>query len=174
MKTTRVLSLLQRKRKPEVVMGAVEESRSEELSTGVSVTIERAPQEVFAALTNVAGHTEWARGPEEITGISDNPVRLGTTWQQVGKLLGKKIVASMQVNAYEENQKFGFGGDKPFPVQILFTLSPVAGGTQVRMVANGEPASIFGKVALPILTKSLERQMESDLYALKGILENGA
>jgi uncharacterized protein YndB with AHSA1/START domain len=148
--------------------------RSEEVSTGISVLIERPPQEVFAALANVAGHTDWARGPEEITGISDNPAHLGTTWQQASKLLGKKIVTTMQVNAYEENRKFGFGGDKPFPVQILFTLSPIAEGTQLRMVANGEPASIFGKVAMPILTKSLERQMESDLYALKGILENGA
>ena len=129
---------------------------------------------MFATLTNVAAHTEWARGPEEIMGVSDNPAHLGTTWQQPTKLLGRKIVATMQVNTYEENQKFGFVSEKPFPMEILFTLTPVAGGTQVGMVAGGEPASIFGKVAMPILTRSLERQMESDLYALKGILENGA
>jgi hypothetical protein len=47
-------------------------------------------------------------------GMVDDPVRLGTTWQQVGKLLGRKLVTRMQVNAYEENRKFGFGSDKPF------------------------------------------------------------
>lgn len=142
--------------------------------TGVAVVIERPPAEVFAALINVAGHTDWARGPEEIVDISDDPVQLGTTWQQVSKLMGKKIVTRMQVNAYEEARKFGYGGDKPVPVQILFTLAPVPDGTELRMVASGEPDGIFGKMALPILTKSLERQMESDLYALKGILEDGA
>jgi hypothetical protein len=42
------------------------------------------------------------------------------------------------------------------------------------MLASGEPANIFDKAALPLLTRSLERQMESDPYALKAILENGA
>jgi uncharacterized protein YndB with AHSA1/START domain len=142
--------------------------------TGVSVTIERPPEVVFAALTDVANHTNWAKGPEEITAISDNPVRLGSTWQQVSKLLGKKIVATMQVNAYEENRKFGFGSDKPFPIRILFSLAPVPGGTELRMLSSGEPTNFSGKVAMPILSRSLERQMESDLYALKGLLEQQA
>jgi len=142
--------------------------------TGVSVIIERPPEAVFAALTNVASHTDWARAPEEITDVSENPAHLGTTWQQVGKLLGKKIVTRLQVNTYEENRKFGFGSDKPFPMQFLFSLKPVTEGTELRMVASAEPANIFGKVALPILVKSVERQMESDLYSLKGILEDGA
>ena len=137
----------------------------------ISVTIERPPEQVFAAMTNVAGHTGWARGPEEISDISDDPVRLGTTWQQVQKLPGRKLVSRMQVNVYEANRQFGFGSDKPFPIQLLFTLTPVPGGTELRMLASGEPANIFGKVALPILTRSVERQMESDLYALKAILE---
>jgi uncharacterized protein YndB with AHSA1/START domain len=137
----------------------------------ISVTIERPPEQVFAALTNVPSHTDWARGPEEISDISDDPVRPGTTWQQVQKLLGRKLVSRIQVNVYEANRQFGFGSDKPFPIQLLFTLAPVPGGTELRMLASGEPANIFGKVALPILTRSVERQMESDLYALKAILE---
>ena len=142
--------------------------------TGVSVIIERPPEQVFGALINVASHTDWARGPEEITDVSDDPAQLGTTWQQVGKVLGKKIVTRMEVNAYEENRKFGYGSEKPFSMQFLFTLAPVSAGTELRMVASGEPANIFGKVALPILTRSVERQMESDLYSLKAILEDKA
>jgi uncharacterized protein YndB with AHSA1/START domain len=142
--------------------------------TGVSVMVERPPEAVFAAVTDVAHHTDWARGPEEITGISDDPVRLGTTWQQVGKLLGRKIVNRMQVNAYEENRKFGYASDKPFPVQLLYTLAPVPGGTELRVHASGEPANVFGKVAMPLLARSLERQMEADLCTLKALLEDQA
>jgi uncharacterized protein YndB with AHSA1/START domain len=153
---------------------ATEKVASVATETGISVIIECSPEEVFTALTNVAGHTDWARGPEEITAISDNPVCLGSTWQQSSRMLGKKIVSNMQVNAYEENRKFGFGSEKPFPMSILFTLAPAPGGTELRLRSNGEPTSFFGKVALPILTRSLERQMESDLYALKGMLEQQA
>jgi len=147
---------------------------SQEVQSGISVVIERLPEAVFAALKDVASHTEWARGPEEITDVSDNPARLGTTWRQTTTIAGRKLSSTMQVNAYEENRKLGFGTDKPFPMQILFTLAPAAGGTELRMTASGQPANILGKVALPILTRSLERQMESDLYTLKGILEDGA
>jgi hypothetical protein len=42
------------------------------------------------------------------------------------------------------------------------------------MHASGEPANFFGKVALPILTRSMKRQMETDIYALKAILEEQA
>jgi len=147
---------------------------SQEVQSGVSVVIERSPEVVFAALKDVARHTEWARGPEAITDLSDDPIRLGTTWRQATKIAGRRIVADVQVNAYEENRKLGFGSNKPFPMHILFTLVPTAGGTELRMAASGQPASVLGKVAMPILTRSLERQMESDLYSLKGILEDGA
>ena len=103
---------------------------SAEVQSGVSVIIERSPEQIFAALTDVASHTTWARGPEEILNVSENPARLGTTWQQVVKMLGKRIAARMEVNAYEEKRKFGFGTDKPFPMDILFSLTPVAGGTR--------------------------------------------
>lgn len=147
---------------------------SEAAETGVSLVIERPAEKVFAALTDVATHTDWARGPEEITDISEDPVQLGTTWQQVHRLLGRKLVTSMKVNTYEQNRKFGFGSDKPFPMQILFTLTAVPGGTELRMVSSGQPDNLFGKVTMPILARSIERQMESDLYALKALVENGA
>jgi hypothetical protein len=111
------------------------------------------------------------RGVSCVCRISDNPARLGTTWQQVYRLLGKKLLYTMQVNAYEENRKFGFASDKPFPMHIVFSLEPVSGGTNLHMVAGGEPASNFGKMALPILTRPVENQMESDHYTLKAILE---
>lgn len=143
-----------------------------DVTAGVSVVIERPLEEVFAALTDVARHTEWARGPAEINDVSDNPVRLGTTWEQVTKLLGKKFATKMRVNVYEEHGKFGFETDKPFNSQFLFTAVPVSGGTKVQMAVGGEPANFFGKMTIPLVIKSVERQMESDLLALKALLES--
>jgi uncharacterized protein YndB with AHSA1/START domain len=143
-----------------------------DVTAGVSVVVERPLEVVFAALTDVARHTEWARGPAEINDVSDNPVRLGTTWEQVTKLLGKKFATKMRVNVYEEHGKFGFETDKPFNSQFLFTAVPVPGGTKVQMAVSGEPANFFGKMTIPLLIKSVERQMESDLLALKALLES--
>lgn len=56
-------------------------------------------------------------------------------------------------------------------MHIVFTLEPVSGGTNLQMVAGGEPASIFGRMAMPILTRSVESLMKSDLYTPKAIVE---
>jgi len=136
----------------------------------VSIRIETSPDRIFATLTDVASHADWARGPEEIRNLSENPARIGTTFQQVGKLVGRTVVAECRVNLFEENRKFGFSGDKPFPFQIAWELEPASGGTQLTMSGHFEPGGFF-KVAAPILQSSMESQMKSDLLTLKAILE---
>jgi uncharacterized protein YndB with AHSA1/START domain len=136
----------------------------------VSVQIEAVPEQVFAALTNVAAHVDWARGPEEILDLSENPAKLGTSFQQVGKLMGRKLIAECQVNLYEENRRFGFNGDKPFPFQVGWELEPGASGTQVTMSGQFEPNG-FMKIAAPLLNSSMESQMKSDMLSLKAMLE---
>ena len=147
------------------------ESKSSKSNQNViSVQIEVVPEQVFAALTNVAAHVDWARGPEEIRNLSENPAKLGTSFQQVGKLMGRKLVAECQVNLYEENRRFGFNGDKPFPFQVRWELEPGASGTLVTMRGQFEPDGFF-KIATPLLNSSMESQMNSDMLSLKAMLE---
>jgi CDGSH-type Zn-finger protein/uncharacterized protein YndB with AHSA1/START domain len=148
----------------------MESTDSKKKQNQVSVRIEAGPERVFAVLADVAAHTDWARGPEEIRALSENPARMGTTFQQVGKLVGKTVVAECQVNLYEENRRFGFAGDKPFPFQVAWELEPGAGGTQVTMNGHLEPNGFF-KIAAPMLNSSLESQMKADMLTLKSLLE---
>lgn len=137
----------------------------------ISIEINAAPERVFATLTDIAGHTTWARGPEEIRNLSENPAQMGTNFQQVGKLMGRTLTAECQVNLYEENRRFGFSGDKPFPFQVTWELEPGASGTQVTMVGQFEPDGFF-KIATPVLNSSLENQMQADMLTLKALLES--
>jgi uncharacterized protein YndB with AHSA1/START domain len=136
----------------------------------VAVEIEAAPERVFAVLTDVAAHTDWARGPEEIHNLSENPAQMGTSFQQVGKMMGRTLVAECQVHVYEKNRQFGFNGDKPFPFQIAWDLEPGASGTQVTMRGAFEPGGFF-RIASPILNNSLQSQMQADMLSLKAMLE---
>jgi uncharacterized protein YndB with AHSA1/START domain len=136
----------------------------------VSVEIEVAPERVFAALTDVAAQTDWSRGPEEIRNLSENPAQMGTSFEQVARLMGKRIIAECQVNLYEENCRFGFNGDKPFPFHVIWELEPVSSGTQVTMSGQFEPDG-FLKIATPVLNSSMESQMKADMLSLKAVLE---
>jgi uncharacterized protein YndB with AHSA1/START domain len=147
------------------------ESTSEKTNQNtVSVQIEVAPERVFAALTDLAAQTDWARAPEELRSVSENPARMGTTFEQVGKMVGRRLVAECQVNLYEENRRFGFNGDKPFPFQVAWELEPDASGTQVTMTGQFQPDGFF-KIATPVLNSSMKSQMQADMLSLKAILE---
>ena len=148
----------------------MESTASKSNQNVVSVQIEVEPDQVFAALTNVAAHLDWARGPEEIRNLSENPAKLGTSFQQVAKIMGRKLVAECQVNLYEENRRFGFNGNKPFPFQVRWDLEQGASGTLVTMSGQFEPDG-FLKIATPLLNSSMESQMNSDMLSLKAVLE---
>ncbi len=148
----------------------MESAASKNEEKAVSVAIDAPPERVFAALTDVATHTDWARGPEEIRNLSENPAQPGTTWQQISKIMGRSLVAECQVNLYQESRRFGFAGDKPFPFQFVFELEPDAGGTRLSMSGQFEPGGFF-KIARSALNSSLESQMKADLLTLKAMLE---
>jgi uncharacterized protein YndB with AHSA1/START domain len=148
----------------------MESTASKSNQNVVSVQIEVEPEQVFAALSNVAAHVDWARGPEEIRNLSENPAKLGTSFQQVAKIMGRQLVAECQVNLYEENRRFGFNGNKPFPFQVRWDLEQGASCTLVTMSGQFEPDG-FLKIATPLLNSSMESQMNSDMLSLKAMLE---
>ena len=136
----------------------------------VAVEIDATPERVFAALADVANHTTWARGPEEIRNLSESPARLGSTFEQVGQLMGRTFVAECQVSDYAENRRFGFSGNKPFPFQVSWDLEPNSGGTKLIMGGQIKPGGLL-KVAKPVLNSTLQSQMKADLLTLKAKLE---
>ena len=140
------------------------------LKTEVSVKINRPPAGVFAVLTDVLHQPEWSKGVRKVRDVSQDPVRLGTTWTQINPLVGKEIEAHATVNVYEADRKFGFAIDKPFPAHGLFLLEPSGSGTNLSFSMEGEPGGFFG-VAAPLLRKAIKGTMSSDLQALKTQLE---
>ena len=136
----------------------------------VSVTIDRPPADVFAVLTDVPHHPAWSKGAGKTLNVSENPAKLGTTWTQISKFVGREIEAHFKVTDYDANRRFGSQVDKPIPFHLLFVLEPVGTGTKLTMNADGEPGGFFG-VAAPLLRKSLKDTMSSDLDTLKKKLE---
>jgi hypothetical protein len=53
------------------------------------------------------------------------------------------------------------------------TFEPVEGGTRIVVVLelNGTEESFFDKLTLPIYTRTVERELETDLAWLKYLLE---
>jgi carbon monoxide dehydrogenase subunit G len=140
------------------------------IKTSASIIVAASPEAVFGILTDVARHVEWATGPSAIRKLSDNPARLGTTWLQVSRLLGREMEGEARVNVFEPNRKFGFTSTKPLKGQITFSLEAQADGTRVTIDLDIEPP-LFAAFAGSVIAGAAQEQLNRDLRALKARTE---
>jgi len=61
-----------------------------------SIVIKRAPQDVFAYVTNPNNAGEWMTGVQEAGWTSDDYPGVGSTWKVVTKFLGRTMEAELE------------------------------------------------------------------------------
>jgi hypothetical protein len=142
------------------------------VNTHTVIFIDHPPDKVFATLMDIAHHGEWATAPVAIHDVSDNPAKLGTTWDQSTKFMGRQIKTHFQVTICEPNLRFGFKADEPFPTALTFSLDPVPQGTKLTFEVRAEPQGLLGLTA-PFVSNTLKNQMHQDLERLRVRLESG-
>lgn len=142
------------------------------LSVETSVEINQPIEEVFATLTDIANHPHWVGAVDEIRDLSDNPIQMGTTWQQVGRMMGREILTAAQVIAYDPPYKCAAKGVGLITAVITWELNATeSGGTRVRMQVEGESAGTFMTLATPLLVRNAQQQITSDMQNLKKLME---
>ena len=66
-----------------------------------SVHINRPGDEVFAFISNFENNPLWQSGQVEARFASEGPLRVGSTYDQVAKFLGRRIESTFEVLEYE-------------------------------------------------------------------------
>jgi uncharacterized membrane protein len=128
-------------------------------------------EEVFEFVTNPENDPKWESAILESERTSVGPMGVGTTEQGVAKLLGQRIEWTAEVTEYEPNRKVKYevtGG--PLSAEQTVTFEPVEGGTKFTLVVEVETGGFF-RLAEPIVTRMLQRDIETDVANLKDILE---
>ena len=138
-----------------------------------SVVISRPVEEVFEFVTNPENDPQWQSAILEAERTSVGPMGVGTTEQGVAKVVGKRIDWTAEVTEYEANRKVKYevtGG--PLSAEQTVTFEPVEGGTKFTLVLELEQEmGGFIRLAEPIVTRMIQRDIETDLANLKDILE---
>lgn len=137
----------------------------------VNTSIKRPVEDVFAVLSDFSNGSKWASGAvEPAKKTSDGPIGVGTTWQGVGKVAGRRFDTDVTLTEFEPNRKVTIKLTKPFPTTSTVTLESVAGGTRVSQTVESEPGGFF-KMAEPLLVTMARRQFQNDLDNLRDLME---
>jgi carbon monoxide dehydrogenase subunit G len=136
-----------------------------------SITINRSPQDVFDYMTNPANDAQWQSGIESSEWTSDSPPGVGSTQKVVRSFLGRKIESGVELTGWDPpNQSSGKTVNGPIPFEVTNKFEAQGNGTLLTMTGRAELGGFF-KLAEGLVGKQVEKQLDSDLAALKLQLE---
>ena len=137
-----------------------------------SVVIDRPPTEVFAYLTDVGKLPEWQSSANEVT--VEGEMGLGARIREVRTLMGRRAESTLEVVEYEPDRRFSLRVvSGPLPFEVRHTLTPENGRTRLDWVGEAD-TSRFPRIAVRMISRTVEGQFKADLERLKRLLEETA
>lgn len=137
-----------------------------------TLDIDRPSGEVFAVISDFSRNPEWQRGMKSAYWTSDPPIRVGSTYQQVARFLGRDVVTNFEVVSFEPGRSITIKSrESSFPITVTRSVEPL-GPDRTRVSAEifGEPGRFF-RLFGPLLRVMAERSVRGDYARLRRLLE---
>ena len=137
-----------------------------------SIEIDRAADDVFAFVWEFPNNPQWQRGQESCTWTSEPPLRVGSTYDQRARFLGKELVNSFEVIELEPGRRVRFTSTAgTLPLTITRIVEPL-GPSRSRFTeeVEGESVGAF-RIGEPLVRRMVKRSIARDFPRLKAILE---
>ncbi len=142
------------------------------VETSTSIEIERPADEVFAFVSEFPNNPRWQRGQRACRWTSEPPLRVGSTYDQHARFLGRDMVNAFRVIDLEPGRRVTFTSTSgTFPLTITRTVEPLS-ATSSRFTEHvrGEPGGFF-RLAEPLLRPLVKATIKRDFPRLKALLE---
>lgn len=138
----------------------------------VETEIARAPEEVFAYVTDPAKLPTWQTNTVSITQEGDGPLGLGTRLREVHSAPGGKELKSLvEVSEFDPPKVFALRMiEGPLPIDGRIVLEPAGDGTRITFAGSGQPKGLL-RLASPLLGRTIRRQFAEHCANLKRVLE---
>ncbi|MBC8504660.1 MAG: SRPBCC family protein [Anaerolineales bacterium] len=136
-----------------------------------NIIINHPIEEIFDFVTDVNNAARWQSGIIAAKAISNGSIGVGTTYQYIVQVMGRKIETQGEITAYEPHVRYAWKSTKgPFPLSGGTAFEPTPKEVRVTDTVDVEPGGFF-KLAEPVIANQQQSQMEKDLAKLKQVLE---
>src|SRR5688500_16651015 len=96
---------------------------------GTSIEIERPAGDVFAFVSDPTNNPRWQRGQRSCRATSDPPLRVGSTYSQHARFLGRDLVNAFEVVELDPGRRIRWTSTAgTFPLTITRTVEPLVAG----------------------------------------------
>lgn len=137
-----------------------------------SIWIERAPEDVWAVVSDLDTHTTWRPALVELRRLDDGPLEVGTRIREVLRWGRREIELEDVVTALEPPRRLALrGGWSAADFEVEFLLEPEGDGTRVAMDWPLRPRSLPLRLAAPFLKGTMSKATRDELARLRDYVE---
>ncbi|MGH8950081.1 MAG: SRPBCC family protein [Acidimicrobiia bacterium] len=143
------------------------------MKLSASREIECPATEVFAFVSDSTNNPRWQKGQLSCLWTSAPPIRVGSTYDQEARFLGKRLVNRFEVIEYRPGHAITIRSvTGSFPITVRRTVEPLdPRRSRVRAEISGEPG-LFFRIAGPLLRRFAQRSVDADYDRLKQLLDS--
>lgn len=139
-----------------------------------SVTVNQPVERVFAFISEIERQPDWVGPVQAVKDLQPGPVQVGTTFTLTLAFMGQSGDVQQAVTILEPNRTYAQKSTSgPVPALITFTVEPAEGGTLVRNLTEAD-ASDIPRMLRSMVTRNINKQLQTDLQKLRELLENGS
>jgi ribosome-associated toxin RatA of RatAB toxin-antitoxin module len=126
--------------------------------------------EVFDFVTDVSRFHEWVTGAVSNRVISEEPLSVGTTFEQTGEFMGRRFEMQVSVTYFEQDHRFSYKSlTGPMPFEQHYRFEPEGQDTRLTVVVVGETKG-FLRLLGGVAERVYQLQLEGDLERLEKAL----
>jgi carbon monoxide dehydrogenase subunit G len=138
-----------------------------------TIVINRPQQEVFDFVSNPANAHKWQSVVKSKKWISADPHGVGSIQSFNSRFMGLKLQGTNEFTVWDPPNQYSFETiDSPLPIEEGMRFESEVNSTKVTWRMQVEAGGVF-KLLEGLLKKQAESQPETDLKALKFLLEEG-
>jgi uncharacterized protein YndB with AHSA1/START domain len=140
-----------------------------------TIELERPVAEVYDYLVHIENTQKWQPAVIEVTRLTEGPIRVGTQFREVAKMMGRRIHTTCEITRLEPNRIMAFEGtsDGPLEYRTTYTLEPNGSGTRLRIEGSFRTRGIW-RLLEPILKSEVKKGSRQELTAMKRVIETRA
>lgn len=133
-------------------------------------------EDVFEFFADASNNPKWQKGMQSCEWTSQPPIAIGSTYEQKARFVGRDILSTFRVSAYEPGRLIGIETIKStFPIQVLRTVVQTGDGScTVSAHITGGPEKGLTKTLEPLFGRMAQKSVDRDYDRLVRLLESAS
>jgi uncharacterized protein YndB with AHSA1/START domain len=138
-----------------------------------TINVKSPIEKVYDYLVNLENVQRWQPAVIEVTRLTEGPTRVGTSFREVVRFMGRQYTSTCEIVELEPNRMFAFNAtsDGPLEYKTKYTFEPADGGTRLEIVGSFQTKGAW-RLLEPIMKGEIRKESQMELVAVKKAIES--